>query len=274
MHGQLKEALPPPAAGASEGARLITEELALQQGVRQRGAVDGDEGCLAAGGGVVNRLGQQFFAGAAFAVNHHGVVNGGNLPGGIDKLRHLRRFAEDVFECVFCPEAGLFGAEVLGPDLGVILEDEVIACHIVHQADGIFFIAIGLALDHYRFLGVILRVQRLRRNVISDADLVFVVRPEDFQGQPVGVHRAVGAVCQQHPVFTGVHHAAQHLRFQIAVDIVGLKPLVGLHHRVDVPLKVPVDDADVQIQQLHELEHGVTPYLAVADVDHLHSLPL
>ena len=36
-----------------------------------------------------------------------------------------------------------------------------------------------------------------------------------------------------------------------------------------MPLEIPVDDAHVQVQQLHELEHGVKAHLAVADVDHL-----
>ena len=55
------------AVGAGEGAAAVAEELALEQVARDGGAVERDERLLGAVGEGVDRAGQDFLAGAAFA---------------------------------------------------------------------------------------------------------------------------------------------------------------------------------------------------------------
>ena len=52
---------------SGEGAALMAEELALDQGVAHRGSVEGDERALGATGGIVDRVGEEGFAGPGFA---------------------------------------------------------------------------------------------------------------------------------------------------------------------------------------------------------------
>src|SRR5579872_542294 len=54
---------------SSEGSLAVTEKLALQQRFRDCGAVDRDEGLAAAGAGVMDKAGQQFFAGPALSLD-------------------------------------------------------------------------------------------------------------------------------------------------------------------------------------------------------------
>src|SRR6202008_933278 len=73
------EAAEPPLGGAGEGALLVAEELALEQRVGQRGAVDGDERLAPARGEVVDGLGDELLAGAALALDEHGARDRGHL---------------------------------------------------------------------------------------------------------------------------------------------------------------------------------------------------
>ena len=62
---------------AREGASFVAEEFALQQGSGNRGAVQLYKRSLAARTLVVNGAGDDFFAGAGFALNQgHGVALG------------------------------------------------------------------------------------------------------------------------------------------------------------------------------------------------------
>ena len=64
--------LPEPAATAPVKAPLlVAEQLALQQVLRDGGAVDRDEGPRRRGAQVVQRAGEQLLAGAALAQQQH-----------------------------------------------------------------------------------------------------------------------------------------------------------------------------------------------------------
>ena len=73
LRGFLNQAFLSPAR-IGEGPRLVAEEFAFQQCVRQGGAIDADERRLRARAVVVDGLGQHFLSGAALALNEHGGV--------------------------------------------------------------------------------------------------------------------------------------------------------------------------------------------------------
>src|SRR5262249_51813952 len=60
--------------GAGERAALVTEELALEKLLRDRGAIDDHERTVAARALGVNRLGRDLFSGPGFAFDEHGRV--------------------------------------------------------------------------------------------------------------------------------------------------------------------------------------------------------
>ena len=61
-----------------EGAGLVTEELRLQERVREGAAVDRHEGSLLARRKIVNRPGDQLLARAACTLDYHRTVAGGD----------------------------------------------------------------------------------------------------------------------------------------------------------------------------------------------------
>src|SRR5690606_37712374 len=60
--------------GAREGAALVSEELALDELARERGAVDGDEGAVLPRRVHVDRPREQGLSGAGLAAEEHGGV--------------------------------------------------------------------------------------------------------------------------------------------------------------------------------------------------------
>ena len=91
----LLELADPAAVGAGEGALLVAEELALQEGLGDGGAVDGQEGGLAAEAVLIDGPGDQFLAGPALAGDQDGhVLAGGAADGLVDRL-HGGRPAHD-----------------------------------------------------------------------------------------------------------------------------------------------------------------------------------
>ena len=86
--------------GAGEGAFEVAEEFALQQGLRKGSAVDGDEGVGGARRADVDGAGDQFFAGAAFAVDQNGAGGGGDGAHRLLELLHGAAGADDVVERV------------------------------------------------------------------------------------------------------------------------------------------------------------------------------
>src|SRR6478672_2780606 len=76
--GELEAALAA-IAGVGEGAALVAEDLALEQGLGHGRAVDGHEGAAGAGGELVERAGDQLLAGAGLAVDEDGGGGGRGL---------------------------------------------------------------------------------------------------------------------------------------------------------------------------------------------------
>jgi hypothetical protein len=66
------------AVGSGEGAAAVAEELAFEEVAGDRGAVEGDEGLVGAIGEVMNRAGENFFAGAALARYRPVAADGGS----------------------------------------------------------------------------------------------------------------------------------------------------------------------------------------------------
>ncbi len=72
------------ATASVNGALDVAEQLGLEQGLGDGAAVHRDEGLAGARAGLVDGLGQQFLAGAAFAAQQHAGVG----------LRHHARFGQ------------------------------------------------------------------------------------------------------------------------------------------------------------------------------------
>src|SRR5438874_13564849 len=58
-----------PIHGAGEGAPLVTEDFAFEERLGDRGAIDRHEHIRTASAELVDRLGDQLFAGAGFSVD-------------------------------------------------------------------------------------------------------------------------------------------------------------------------------------------------------------
>jgi hypothetical protein len=86
--------------GAGERALLVTEELALDQLARDRGAVHRDEGARAACAALVERLGDELLAGAALAADQHREIGLGDLLDRLEDLAHRAALADQVLEAV------------------------------------------------------------------------------------------------------------------------------------------------------------------------------
>ena len=69
---------------AGEGALFVPEQLAFEQGLGDRGAVDRDERAALRALRVVQAAGEQFLAGAAGAEQHHRDVGAGDA---LDRAR-------------------------------------------------------------------------------------------------------------------------------------------------------------------------------------------
>src|ERR1035441_5769372 len=85
--------------------RMRTVDVALEQVLRNRPAVDGDEGPILTTAVEVDRLGEQFLAGSRLAADENGRCR---LRGSRCHIEHVQQFvrlAEDVLETVFFIEA-------------------------------------------------------------------------------------------------------------------------------------------------------------------------
>src|SRR5207248_11404387 len=86
----LLEAADPPPVGARERALLVSEELRLEQRLRDRGAVHLDQRPARALRLRVDRVGDDLLPGAALALNEHrGLARGGRLNDGANALDRL-----------------------------------------------------------------------------------------------------------------------------------------------------------------------------------------
>ena len=86
--------------GAGERALLVAEELAFEQAGGNGGAIQLDEGALAARAQAVDGARQQFLAGSRLALDQHGGIGGRD---GLNLAQHVAQagaFAHDVVEAV------------------------------------------------------------------------------------------------------------------------------------------------------------------------------
>src|SRR3954470_5528823 len=82
------------AAGPGECALLVSKKFALQQLVRDGGAIHFYEGPLPASGLRINHARDHLLAGAALAANEHGGIGVGHFFDGELDVLHLRAGAE------------------------------------------------------------------------------------------------------------------------------------------------------------------------------------
>ncbi len=87
----LLEAADPALVGAGERALLVTEELALEERLGERGAVERDERLLRARPELVDRARELALARAALARDEHGRARRGDLPSDAINLLHRGR---------------------------------------------------------------------------------------------------------------------------------------------------------------------------------------
>src|SRR5262249_42329672 len=82
------------AVGPGEGPLLVTEQLALEEGVRNRRAVDRQERLVCALGMLINSAGHEFLAGAGLAENEDGGVGARDPADRLVDLLHRRASAD------------------------------------------------------------------------------------------------------------------------------------------------------------------------------------
>ena len=99
--GQLKKSRLAAFSGTGEGAVFIAEQLALQQAVRQGGAVDGHKRRRRPGRAVVNGMGKQLFSGAALPCDEDGGLRPCHFPGQLHRLPDLGAAAANIRKPVF-----------------------------------------------------------------------------------------------------------------------------------------------------------------------------
>ena len=90
--------------GAGERALLVAEELALQQGLAERRAVEAHQRRLGAGAGAVDHLGDQLLAGAGLALDEDAGAARRHLLDHPQQLDHAGVRADDVPESVALAE--------------------------------------------------------------------------------------------------------------------------------------------------------------------------
>ena len=84
-----------PLARVGEGALLVAEELGLDQGLWERGAVENHERAVLARREALERLGHQLLAGAAFAADEHRRLARGDLADLLVHRAHLAAVADE-----------------------------------------------------------------------------------------------------------------------------------------------------------------------------------
>ena len=140
------------AVGPGEGALLVAEQFALQQRLRDGGAVDGQERLVGPLAVVIEGAGHQFLARAAFAQDQHVDVLRRDPADGLAHLLHDRTAADDAVGAVLGRQHGrhahqpgrLEGAvEDLAESLQIDRLDEVIEGAALHGLDGRLRGAVG-----------------------------------------------------------------------------------------------------------------------------------
>ena len=93
--------------GGREGAAFVAEEGGFEQLGGDGAGVDRDEGLVAAWRVGVDGLGDQLFAGAAFALDQDRRAAGRDLRDEVEEAQHVVAFADDVVEGVALLEGAL-----------------------------------------------------------------------------------------------------------------------------------------------------------------------
>ena len=84
--------------GTREGAFFVAKQFAFQQLGTERGTVNDDELRLGAAAEIVDRMGDEFLAGAAFSLHQHGGAGGSDLRDGLEDALHRDGLPEDTVE--------------------------------------------------------------------------------------------------------------------------------------------------------------------------------
>jgi hypothetical protein len=144
-------------AGAGETPLLVAKQLALQQGLGQGGAIDGDQRTRPLGGrSQVNGPGNHLLAGTRLALDQHRRVGQGDVVDQLEDVVHPRALAEHVGEAVLALEPltklgqlGLGGPLLQGTlhDEAQVLRvgrlgEEVVGPHL-HRLHGLFDAAVA-----------------------------------------------------------------------------------------------------------------------------------
>jgi len=185
--------------GAGERAFLVSEELALDEVFRDGGAVDADERGGGAGALAVEGAGDEFLAGAAFALDKDGGLGAGDLADQLAQILHDRAATQQFVTAflVLLIAQVLVDLEELGEVLGLLerhLElvrgeglDEVVERPVAHAIDGGFDGAEAGDDDHERLLGPALEfAQEIGAVAVREPDIdedeVEVVLGQEFLG--------------------------------------------------------------------------------------------
>ena len=105
--------------GAGERPLLVPEQLALENAAGQGRDVERDERLALAGAVLMQGPGDQFLAGAAFALNQHGAVGRRDELERLDDLVHLGAGADHPLEAeLFVEPAVEFGVAADQPHAG------------------------------------------------------------------------------------------------------------------------------------------------------------
>ena len=86
---------------AGEGTFAMAEQFGFEEGFRKRAAIHGDERGELAAAVVMERAGNEFLAGAAFAEDEDGAVGIGDAFDHLEHALHLGRGADELAELVF-----------------------------------------------------------------------------------------------------------------------------------------------------------------------------
>ena len=135
--------------GAGERAFFVPEEFALQQMLRNRGAVDGEKGPIATLAVAVNGARDELLPRAAFAGDERSGIAGGELADGFENLLHREAFADNAEIIIFFLEQWFVGhhffhrargVESIGDELlqlgHVERFEHIIVRTMLHRGDG------------------------------------------------------------------------------------------------------------------------------------------
>src|SRR6185369_14300707 len=111
---------------ARERSLHVTEELALEQRLRDRAAVDRDEGLVRAHTRAVDRTREQFLARAALALDQHARIAGGHALRLRQEIFHQRRARDDVLAPHLARGGGLRGAAAVQRERALDLREQLL----------------------------------------------------------------------------------------------------------------------------------------------------